>query len=106
MKEAHDGWKLKICFPAFLPLSYDGYERSEIRIKGESYVQLESLSNGRIFPGESVDIVPLETRFIEYEVNDTVHRYLREQHKVAWQFYTPNTPVIEGGKQLVELQEF
>lgn len=106
LKEAQDGWKLKICFPAFLPLSPDDYDRYEIRIEGEPYVQLESLSNDRIFPGESVDIVPLETHFIEYEVNNNVYRHLRGQHKVAWQFYTPNAPVIEGEKPLVELQEF
>ncbi len=106
LKEAQDGWKLKICFPTFLSLSPDDYDRSEIRIEGESYVQLESLSNDCIFPGESVDIVPFETHFIEYEVNNNVYRYLRGQHKVAWQFYTPNAPVIEGEKPLVELQEF
>lgn len=106
MKEAQDGWKLKICFPEFLPLSHDDYVRSEIRIEGKLYVQLESSSNVRIFPGESVDIVPLKTHFIEYEINDNVHRQLRTQHKIAWQFYTPNAPVIEGEKPLVELQEF
>lgn len=106
MKEAQEGWKLKICFPAFLPLSTDDYVRSEIRIEGESYIQLESSSNVRIFPSERVDIVPLETHFIEYEVNDDTYRKLREQHKVVWQFYTPSAPVIEGEKPLIELQEF
>jgi len=106
MKEAQDGWKLKIYFPAFLPLSYEDYDRFEIRIDGESFVQLESLSHERIFPGESVDIVPLQNNFIEYEVNDNVYRHLSAQHKVAWKFYTPNAPVIEAEKPLAELQEF
>lgn len=106
MKEVQDGWKFKISFPAFLPLSYDDYAHSEIRINGESHIQLESLSSNRIFPGESVDIVPLKSHFIEYEVNDNVYDHLREQHKVSWKFYTPSAPAIEGEKPLAELQRF
>ncbi|PPK77426.1 HNH endonuclease [Methylobacter tundripaludum] len=106
MNEAQDSWKLKICFPAFVPLSADDYDRDEIRIEGKAYVQLESSSNDRIFPGESVDIVPLKTHFIEYEVNDSVYDQLREQHKVSWKLYTSNAQVIEGDKPLSELQEF
>jgi hypothetical protein len=105
-KEAQDGWKLKICFPSFLPLSYDDYDYYEIRVNGESYSQLESSSHDRVFPGESVDVVPLSMHFIEYEVNQDVYHRLRPQHKITWQFYTSNAPVIEGEKSLFELQEF
>jgi len=106
IKEAQDNWKLKIYFPSFVPLNAEDYARSELQIEGEPYVQLQSSSNDCIFPGESVDIVPLKARFIEYEVNDNVFRRLREKHKVIWQFYTPKGPVIEGEKPLIELQEF
>ncbi|MDO8445282.1 MAG: hypothetical protein Q7T53_04125 [Deltaproteobacteria bacterium] len=106
MREAQDGWKLKICFPAFLPLRYDDYDRSEISFDRKPYVQLESSSSDRIFSGESVDIVPFRAHFIEYEVNDEVYHNIREQHKIAWKFYTPNAPVIEGEKSLDEMQEF
>lgn len=106
LKEAQDGWKLRVCFPSFLPLFPDDYDRYEIRLDGEPYVQLESSSNERVFPGESIEVVPRDVHFIEYEVNDNVYRCLRLEHKVTWQFFTPNAPVIEGEKSLSELQEF
>lgn len=107
LKEAQDGWKLKVCFPAFLTLNSEFYVRSETRIGGEPYVQLESSSKDRIYSGESLELVPLNSRFIEYEINDNVYRRrLREQHKVTWQFYTPNAPVIVGERPLEELHEF
>jgi hypothetical protein len=105
-QEAHDGWRLAICFPAFVPLSPEDYERSEAQIEGEPYTQLEYSSNDRIFPGQSVEIVPLNTNFIEYEVNATVYDRLRDEHKVVWQFFTSNASVIEGEKPLAELHEF
>ncbi len=106
MREAQDGWKLRVCFPSFLPLFPGDYDRCEIRLDGEPYVQLESSSNDRVFPGESIEVVTRDVHFIEYEVNDNVHRRLRLEHKVTWQFFTPNAPVIEGEKSLSELQEF
>lgn len=106
MKEAQEGWKLKIYFPSFLPLFTDEYDRSEILLDGEPYVRIESCSNQRVFPGESIEVVPRDVHFIEYEVNDNVYDRLRFEHKVRWQFFTPNAPVIEGEKPLCELQEF
>lgn len=106
LKEAQDGWKLKICFPAFLPLTLVDYDRSEVQVNGESYVQLESSSKNRIYPGESVNLVALDTQFIEYEVNNAVYRRLRDAHKVMWQFFTPNAPVVAGERALVELQKY
>jgi hypothetical protein len=106
LKDAQDGWKLKICFPAFLPLTLGDYDRSEIRINGEPYVQLESSSRDRIFPGETVAIVAQDIQCIEYEVNNTVYRRLHDAHKVVWQFFTPNAPVIAGERALVELHKY
>jgi hypothetical protein len=80
LNEAQDGWKLKISFPAFLPLFPDDYDRYEIRIDGEFYVQLESSASDRIFPGEPIEVVPHDVHFIEYEVNDDVYRHLRPEH--------------------------
>ncbi len=105
-KEAQDGWKLQIYFPAFVPLFPDDYDRYETRIGGEPYVELESSSNERIFPGEHIEVVPLNHHFIEYEINDNVYRRLRSDLMVKWKFYMPNAPVIEGEKVLMELQEF
>jgi len=106
LREAQDGWKFKICFPAFLRLNTEFYVLSNVRIDGEPFVQLESSSKERIFPGESVEIVPLKSRYIEYEINESVFFRIRAKDKVTWQFYTPNAPVIEGEKPLTELQEF
>jgi hypothetical protein len=107
INKAHDGWKLKICFPSFLPLNTTGdFDSHDISFDGESYEQLESRSNDRVFPGETVEVIPLDRSFIEYEVNQDVYHRLRPQHKVSWQFYTTNAPVIEGEKSLFELQEF
>lgn len=106
LKEAQEGWKLKVCFPSFVPLFPDDYDRYEVRVDREPYIQLESSSNDRVFPGECIEVVPRDVHFIEYEVNDDVYHRLRLEHKVTWQFFTPNAPVIEGEKPLMELQEF
>jgi hypothetical protein len=90
-----------------LALKPDDYDRSEVRVDGEPYIQLESSSRERIFPGESVSIVALDTQYIEYEVNDAVYRQYRDgMHKVVWQFFTPNAPVIVGEKALLDLQKY
>jgi len=106
LKETQDAWKLKVYFPPFLPLFPDDYDRYEIRLDGEHYVQLESSSNNQVFPGETIEVVPRDVHFIEYEVNNNVHSRLRQEHKVMWKFFTPNAPVIEGEKLLLELQDF
>ena len=106
LKESQDGWKLKILFPYYLPLFPDDYDRYEIHVDGQPCIQLESSSNERVFPGESIEVVPRDFHFIEYEVNNDVYYRLRAGHKVMWQFFTPNAPVIEGDKPLMELQEF
>ena len=90
LREAQDGWKLKIFFPSFVPLFSDDYDRYEIQFKGQLYVQLESSSNDRVFPDETIEVVPRDVHFIEYEVNDNVYQRLRLEHKVTWQFFTPN----------------
>lgn len=106
LKVAQDGWKLRVCFPSLVPLFPDDYDRYEIRVDGQHYNQLESSSNERVFPGESIDVVLHDMHFIEYEVNDAVYNRLRPEHKVTWQFFTPNAAVIEGEKPFSELQEF
>jgi len=107
LRDAQDGWKLKVWFPAFLPLFPDDYDRYERRVDGEAYIELESSSNDRVFPGERIEVVPRDFHFIEYEVNNDVYHHLqRTEQKVMWKFFTPNAPVIEGEKVLMELQEF
>ena len=106
LKETQDGWKLKVCIPSLVPLFPDDYDRCEIRLDGHPYIQLESSSNKRVFPGELVEVVPRDIHFIEYEVNDNVYQQLRFEPKVTWQFFTPNALVIEGERPLFELQEF
>lgn len=105
-KDAQDGWKLKVLFPSFVPLFPVEYDRCEVSVDDGRYIQLESCSNDRVFPGELVEVVPCNVRFIEYEVNDDVYRRLRREHKVMWQLFTSKAPVIEGEKSLMELQEF
>lgn len=106
LKETNDGWKLKIYFPAFVPLFPDDYDRYETRIGGTPYVELESSSGDRVFPGECIEVVPRNYHCIEYEINNEVYHRLRPDQKVIWKFFTPNAPVIEGEKTLMDLQEF
>jgi len=106
LKEAQDGWKLTICFPAFLPLFPNDYDRYEIREEDTPYIQLKSSSSSRVYPGESIEVVSRDVHFIEYEVNDDIFHRLRLEDKVLWQFFTPNAPVIAGEKPLMELQDF
>jgi hypothetical protein len=106
LKEAQDGWKLQVYFPAFVPLFPDDYDRYETRLGGAPYIELESLSNDRVFPGECIEVVPPNYHFIEYEINNEVYHHLRPDQMVIWKFFTPNAPVIEGEKALMELQEF
>lgn len=107
LKEAHDGWKVQIYFPAFVPVQAGDFDQYDVVIEGSRYTELESQSHEKVFPGETIEVVPnLRDFFIEYEVNENIyHRVLREG-KVTWKFYTSNAPVIEGERPLSELQEF
>ena len=106
LREAQDGWKLQIYFPSFVPLFLGDYERYETRLGGVTYVVLESSSGNRVFPGECIKVVLQDYHFIEYEINTEVYYRLRPDQKVIWKFFTPNAPVVEGEKALMELQEF
>lgn len=106
LQGAQDGWKLRVHFPSYVPLFPDDYDRYEVRLYGQPYIRLESSSNERVFPGETLEVVPYDMHFIEYEVNDDVFYRIRPEHMVTWQFFTSNAPVIEGEKPLFELQEF
>ncbi|WP_431099651.1 hypothetical protein [Polaromonas aquatica] len=107
LSEAHNGWKVQIYIPVFVPVEVGDLDRYEVRVDGEAYVELESRSSEKVFPGEPIEVIP-DTRhfFIEYEVNHAnYHRVLREG-KVMWKFFTSNAPVIEGERPMTELQEF
>lgn len=106
LKEAQEGWKLQIYFPAFLPLFPEDYDRYETRLGSTQYIKLESSSNDRIFPGECIEVVPRDYHSIEYEINNEVFHRLRPEQIVVWKFFTPNAPVIEGEKLLMDMQEF
>jgi hypothetical protein len=106
---AHDGWKLQIYLPSFLPYSqgeFDAYEN--LYVGGERYTELEAESQERVYPGETLRITTRESlRFIGYMVTHQVYlRSLKRGGEVRWKFYTPNTPLVEGSRKLSELHEF
>lgn len=111
-KEVQDGWDLKISIPGFLPLRFENYDRSEKRILGTyvgdpAHAQLAFASSVRIHPGETVEIVPLEGRYIEYEVSDEIYGHLIDRgYSVLWEFTIPNAPKMEGVENLFNLQDW
>lgn len=107
LKEAHDGWKVKIFIPAFIPVEVGDFDKYETFVDGVRYTILEARSAERIFPGETIDIVPnMNHFFIEYEVNHSNYRRFLSEDNVMWKFFTSNAPVIEGKKPILELQDF
>jgi len=111
-KTVQEGWQLNIKIPGLVPLRYENYDRTEVRVVGAyvsnpPHAQLMSSSTERIMPGESVDIVPLEGRYIEYEMNEKVYNGLKEGwNAVPWELTIPNSPKIEGEKKVFELQDW
>lgn len=106
-KEAQSGWKVQIFIPAFVPTisaDFDQYERS---IDGTPYRVFEYQSNEKIFPGETVEIVPsMDIFHIEYHVDDEVFRRLHQNPRILWRFFTSSAPPVDGERPLSDLQEF
>lgn len=106
-KEAHEGWKIQIYFPAFIPVKTGDFDKFDERIGGIQYTELESASGSRVFPGERIQVVPsMKYFFIEYQVNEDVYRLAKREDRVFWRFFTSNAPAIEGEKLFSELHEF
>jgi len=107
LKEAHDGWKVQVFIPAFVPVEVGDFEKYNVSVDGAHYTMLEADSSGRIFPGETIEVVPNMTHFfIEYEVNNANYHRVLSEGNVMWKFFTSNAPVIEGERPLAELQDF
>ncbi len=103
----HNGWKVQIYIPAFVPVEVGDFDRREVVIDRYRYTEIETESNDKIFPGESIEIVPnMRHFFVEYEVNDHIYHRVLSEGKVLWKFFTSNCPVIEGERPLAEFQEF
>ena len=104
----HDGWKVQIYVPSFIPYSrgeIDDYENH--KLDGTLYTEFEDQSNERIFPGETLQVMSKNSsRFIEYEINASNHWQALQGSEIRWKFYTSNAPVIEGSRKVEELQEF
>lgn len=106
-KEAHDGWRVRLYFPAFVPVEVSDFDSGEVYIQDIAYSELEAKSFAKVFPGETIDVVPNRSDFfLEYEVNESNHERVLRAGKVMWKFYTSNAPMIEGERPLAELQEF
>jgi HNH endonuclease len=107
LAEMHNGWKVQIYIPIFVPVEVGDFDRREVVINGDRYTEIETESNDKIFPGESIEIVPnMRHFFVEYEVNDHIYHRVLSEGKVMWKFFTSNCPVIEGERPLAEFQEF
>lgn len=107
LKEAHDGWKLQIFIPAFVPVEAGDFDRYDVSVGGAAFIILESQSSEKVYPGETIEVVPnMKHFFIEYEVNHANYRRILGGEKIMWKFFTSNAPVIEGERPLAELQEF
>lgn len=107
LKEAHDGWKVQIFIPAFVPVEVGDFDKYNASIGGARYTVLEAQSGERVFPGETIEVVPnMNHFFIEYEVNNANYHRVLSEGNVMWKFFTSNAPVIEGEKPISELQEF
>lgn len=107
LKEAHDGWKVQIFIPAFVPVEAGDFDRYDASVEGNAYIMFESQSAEKVFPGETIDVVPnMKHFFIEYEVNHANYHRVLSEGKIMWKFFTSNAPVIEGERPLAELQEF
>lgn len=106
-KDAHDGWKVQIFIPDFVPVDAGDFDRYALLVEGKTYTMVEAQSFGKVFPGEKIEIVPnAEHFFIEYEVNDANYHRMLGDGNIMWKFFTSNAPVIEGERALKELQEF
>jgi len=107
-KEAQTSWKIQMFIPIFVPANSMGFERNEKIIDGIVYNTFEYESNRKIYPGDSVDIIPsLDTLFIEYQFNTEVFWSLHEKpHVVFWHFFTSDAKPIDGEKPLAELNDF
>jgi HNH endonuclease len=107
LSEAHYGWKVQIYIPAFVPAEAGDFDRDEVEVNGVSYSEFESHSHERVYPGETITVVPNSRYFfIEYEMNHDIYHRAQQQGNVMWKFYTSNAPAIEGERPLAELQEF
>lgn len=107
LKEAHNGWKVQIFIPAFVPVEVGDFDKYNTSIGVTSYTVLEAHSAQKVFPGETIEVVPnMNHVFIEYEVNNANHHRVLSEGNIMWKFFTSNAPVIEGAKPIAELQEF
>lgn len=107
-KEAHNGWKIQIFVPKFVPVEALDYDHFDKRLDGVDYHLLENSSGEKVYPGETIEVVQSidDFFFIEYEVNDRVFQQLHEDPRILWRFFTDNAPVLEGQRSLSEMQEF
>ena len=107
LKEVHDGWKVQIFVPTFVPIEVRQFDRYDVSVDGKTYNRLDAQSPAKVFPGEVIEIVPnMEHFFIEYEVNNGNHHRVMSAGIMMWKFFTANAPVIEGQRPFAELQEF
>ncbi|WP_228276535.1 hypothetical protein [Dechloromonas sp. H13] len=107
LKEAHNGWKVQIFIPAFVPVEVGDFDKYDTSVDDARYTMLETQSAERVFPGATIEVVPnMNHFFIEYEVNNANYDRVLSAGNVMWKFFTSNAPVIEGEKPIAELQEF
>jgi hypothetical protein len=107
LKETHDGWKVKIFIPSFVPVEVGDFDKYDVNVDGSLYTMLEERSAERVFPGETIEVVPnMNYFFIEYEVNNDNYSRILRGGNIMWKFFTSSAPVIEGERPIAELQEF
>jgi len=106
-KEAQSGWKVQVFIPAFVPVDSVEFERYQKSVNGTHYNVFAYESNEKIYPGETVEIIPSMNVFhIEYQINHQVFMRLHQNPCVLWRFFTTSAPSVEGDRPLAELQEF
>jgi HNH endonuclease len=106
-KEAQAGWKVQVFIPAFVPVDSMECDRYEKSINGTRYNVFEHESSEKVYPGETVEVIPsMNVFYIEYQMNQQVFMHLHQSPCMLWRFFATSAPPVEGERLLAELQEF
>jgi len=100
-------WKLHILIPSAIPVRTQNITRlNEIRIDNMLYTIYE-ITGGKVFPSEEVELIGIDTTWIEYEMNHDLYSSDKiNRSELRWKFYSSCSASLENSISWNEMHEF
>lgn len=107
-QKAISDWKLYVFVPNIIEVrTIDVDQLVDERVEGDIYKKYQLQSNGKVFFGEEKELLDLESRCLEYDIDYRVYGLHRcNELKIKWAFYSDVEPVRKGFVEWEEMQEF